>query len=80
MSVWISNCFKKYVSCFGIDPNAPITMGITLTVASEYLHILDISAFSLAYFVNFSTFLSVIFLFLLFLLLLSLSSLLSLFY
>ena len=53
MSVWISNCFKKYVSCSGIDSNAPITMGITLTYASEHLHILNISTFSLAYFFNF---------------------------
>ena len=62
MSVWISYCFKKYFSCFGIGPNAPITTGITLTFASEHPHILDISTFSSAYFVIFSTSLSAIFL------------------
>ena len=36
MPVRISNCFKKHVSCFGIDPNAPITTGITVNFASEH--------------------------------------------
>ena len=30
ISVRISNCFKKYVRCFRIDPNALITTGITI--------------------------------------------------
>ena len=62
MSVRISSCSRKYVSFFGIDPNAPITMGTTLTFAAEHPHILDISTFSSAYLVIFSTSLSAIFL------------------
>ena len=62
MSVQISSCSRKYVSFFGIDLNAPITMGTTLNFAAEHLHILGISIFSLAYLVIFSTSLSAIFL------------------
>ena len=70
MSVRISNCCRKYVSFFGIDPKAPITMGITLTFAAEHPHILDISTFSSAYFVIFTTSLSAMcMLFLLFIIL-----------